>query len=228
MGIQERRQREKEQRREAIIDAASKVFLKKGLTGATMDEIASKAELSKATLYLYFKNKEELFLAVLLIVMSAFIRVMGGSQDESLGVKENLRKLGAAYLSFYYLYPDYYKLMNVMEPSDDFEFSKYEISRELARLNGEIWHIVCGPVVKGMEQGIFRADIVPLEVGMTLWTGSSGIINLMDHVKSSPHHHEEMMDIPQDMPVHQIKDLNFSRMLDDMWEAIIKNICINK
>ena len=186
MGIQERRQREREQRRDAIIEAACEVFMKKGINSATMDEIASKAELSKATLYLYFTNKEELFLAVLLIVMAAFIEVMGGSQDETKSVHENLHNLGKAYYSFYLQYPAYYKLMNVMEPSDDFEFDKYEISRELARLNGEIWRIVCGPVVQGMKQGIFKQDVVPLEVGMTLWVGSSGIINLMAHVTSSP------------------------------------------
>lgn len=61
MGIAERRQREKELRREAIIKAATEIFKKKGLTASTMEEIASRAELSKATLYLYFTNKEELF-----------------------------------------------------------------------------------------------------------------------------------------------------------------------
>ena len=61
MGIAERKEREKEQRRKAILDAAEKVFFEKGLKYSTMDDVAEEAELSKGTLYLYFKNKEELF-----------------------------------------------------------------------------------------------------------------------------------------------------------------------
>jgi len=50
MGIVERRQREKEQRRSAIIDAAEAVFFSKGLEIATMDDVAEEAELSKRKL----------------------------------------------------------------------------------------------------------------------------------------------------------------------------------
>jgi len=61
MGIIERKEREKERRRNAIIDAAEEVFFSKGVEDATMDEVAERAELSKGTLYLYFKNKNDLF-----------------------------------------------------------------------------------------------------------------------------------------------------------------------
>ena len=61
MGTSERKEREKLQRRQEIIDSAEKVFFSKGFGNTTMDDIASEAELSKGTLYLYFKSKEELF-----------------------------------------------------------------------------------------------------------------------------------------------------------------------
>jgi len=61
MGINERREREKEVRRDAILDAAENIFFSKGVDSSSMDEIASRAELSKGTLYLYFKNKDELY-----------------------------------------------------------------------------------------------------------------------------------------------------------------------
>ena len=64
MGIQERKERERERRRQQIIVAAKKVFSEKGFNKATMDDIAGEAELSPGTLYLYFKNKEELYLVV--------------------------------------------------------------------------------------------------------------------------------------------------------------------
>ena len=52
MGIAERREREREQRRNTILDAAETVFFSKGINLATMDEVAEEAELSKGTLYL--------------------------------------------------------------------------------------------------------------------------------------------------------------------------------
>ena len=61
MGIAERKEREKLQRRLDIINAAEEIFFDKGFDNATMDDIAAKAELSKGTLYLYFNSKEELY-----------------------------------------------------------------------------------------------------------------------------------------------------------------------
>ena len=64
MGIAERKEREKQQRREEIMQAAEEVFFSKGFEKSTMDDVAEKAELSKGTLYLYFKSKEDLHMAV--------------------------------------------------------------------------------------------------------------------------------------------------------------------
>ncbi|RLC22759.1 MAG: TetR/AcrR family transcriptional regulator, partial [Deltaproteobacteria bacterium] len=60
MGIQERKEREKGRRRQQIMIAAKRVFSLKGFNKATMEDIANEAELSPGTLYLYFKNKDEL------------------------------------------------------------------------------------------------------------------------------------------------------------------------
>ena len=64
MGIAERKEREKEQRRNDIIDAAERIFFKNGAENSTMDDVAREAELSKGTLYLYFRSKEDLQFAI--------------------------------------------------------------------------------------------------------------------------------------------------------------------
>ena len=64
MGSIERRQREKEQRREQILNTARELLFKKGIDATSMNQIARNAELSVGTLYLYFKNKESLFAAL--------------------------------------------------------------------------------------------------------------------------------------------------------------------
>ena len=65
MGVEERKEREKQARREAIMESAREIFFAKGFNAATMDEIAHKAELSKGALYLYFAGKEELYVSVM-------------------------------------------------------------------------------------------------------------------------------------------------------------------
>lgn len=69
MGIQERKRREREMRRRQITDAARKVFFSKGFTKTTMEDIAREAELSPGTLYLYFKNKDELYASLSVAVL---------------------------------------------------------------------------------------------------------------------------------------------------------------
>ena len=64
MSVAERRAREKQHRIQDILEAAEKVFFKKGYESATMNEIARAAELGKGTLYLYFKGKDDVHRAI--------------------------------------------------------------------------------------------------------------------------------------------------------------------
>ena len=66
MGLEERRHREKERRRETILKAARRDFMKKGFKAVTVDSIAQRAQLSKGAIYLYFKSKEEIYAQVLI------------------------------------------------------------------------------------------------------------------------------------------------------------------
>ena len=65
MTISKRQLEERELRKERILTGALDVFKKKGIEGATMDEIATSSGFGKATLYYYFHSKEEVFSAIL-------------------------------------------------------------------------------------------------------------------------------------------------------------------
>ena len=66
MGLVERRKRERENRKNAILKAARKLFFENGFRTVTIESIAKKAELSKGSIYLYFKSKEEIYTQILL------------------------------------------------------------------------------------------------------------------------------------------------------------------
>lgn len=65
MATADRKEREKEQRKNVILDAAEKLFFSKGFDSVSMEEIAKEVELGKGTLYLYFKSKDSLFFAII-------------------------------------------------------------------------------------------------------------------------------------------------------------------
>lgn len=68
MGITERKKRERDRRRQQIMIAARRVFCDHGYSYSTISSIAKEAEISPGTIYLYFRNKEDLFLSLTLQV----------------------------------------------------------------------------------------------------------------------------------------------------------------
>ena len=123
MGIAERKEREKEQRRNNIIDAAESVFFSKGIENATMDEIAEEAELSKGTLYLYFKSKEELLFAIDLRAMQILLTMFKETISRKKSTIENLIEIGRAYVTFSQKYEHYFKTLLHFEGSENFNLS---------------------------------------------------------------------------------------------------------
>ena len=93
MGIQERKEREKERRRQQIMVAAKRVFTEKGFSSATMEDIAAKAELSAGTLYLYFKSKDELYASLSLRVLQ-YLNIRKARKLETL---ESIHKKAKAF-----------------------------------------------------------------------------------------------------------------------------------
>ncbi len=116
MGIQERKEREKRARQEAILKAAQKIFLTKGLDQATIDDVAEKAELSKGTIYLYFKSKEELYISVFLkgldVLMGQFhaMRI----QLPSARADELIQEVKEIYYRFFKEYPEYFYINSLL------------------------------------------------------------------------------------------------------------------
>ncbi len=81
-----------------ILDAAHRVFLKRGLAGASIDEIARLAPASKPTIYARFPNKEELFNAVLLRMANAHVALFESQAAAGATVEERFIKLGTSIL----------------------------------------------------------------------------------------------------------------------------------
>ena len=100
MGIAERKQREKEQRRHLITETSKKLFKQHGFDDVTMQMIADKAELAKGTLYLYFKEKNEILSEILFESVSALGTEVGKYAQTDGNVHERLCSIVEGFLDF--------------------------------------------------------------------------------------------------------------------------------
>lgn len=178
MGIAERREREKEQRKNDIIDAAERIFFAKGHENATMDDVAEEVELSKGTLYLYFKNKEDLYLAIHLrgniILKTLFEKAVNGQKT---GI-EKTRAIGRAYVEFFHKYPNYFNAMIYYESRDiDFE-DQDSVASQCLVVGKSTLEILIEAIITGIKDGSIRPDIDPSKTALSLWGQTTGIIQI--------------------------------------------------
>lgn len=178
MGIAERKAREKERRRNEIIDAAERVFFSKGIANATMDDVAEEAELSKGTLYLYFKSKEDLYMAInlrgTLILKSMFEEAV--SKHEK-GIAQT-RAVGEAYFDYYRRYPDYFNAMLYYESTEMDSTDQDSYAYECMMEGKNTLAVLIKAIEAGIADGSIRPEIDPVKTAIILWGQSTGIIQL--------------------------------------------------
>ncbi|MBW2412595.1 MAG: TetR/AcrR family transcriptional regulator [Deltaproteobacteria bacterium] len=176
MGIQERKEREKERRRQQIMVAAKRVFSDKGFNKATMEDIAQEAELSPGTLYLYFKNKEELYASLSLrILQYLLIRVEHVNDEKDSGPLEKLDALTEAMYDVYEFDPLIIINMFHLQSSETLKNLSPELMSEIKELSRKSLSAISKIFQEGVEQGLF-IDRHPVALSDTFWALFSGIV----------------------------------------------------
>lgn len=113
MGVAERKEREKLEMRELIIKTATEMFLAEGFDKTSIRNIAEKIEYSPATIYLYFKDKDELFYAIHQVGFQKLMERFHYLPD----IKDPLERLialGREYIKFGLENREFYDLMFIM------------------------------------------------------------------------------------------------------------------
>ncbi len=175
MTVAERRTREKESRRQQILQSAREIFLKKGFDGTTIEEIARHTELSKGAIYLYFPSKEEIYISLMEEGSGILFNMLKKAAEADLPADSLLRRLGQAYYRFYKAYPAYFRMMFLFltssEMLDKITSELHERCEECAK---ESLLLVSGVIQKGMEQGMFK-PCNSWDMAILLWTSQNGI-----------------------------------------------------
>ncbi len=188
MGIKERRQREKKLRKKEILAAAKVLFFEQGFAATSMNQIAKLVELSKGTLYLYFKNKEELYVSLLVEGQSLLNETFACAVQDKTTWVEKLSALGWAYYQFSVDQKQFFHI--------NFQFQHGEITKNIS---DDLYQQCAEAAIKGLsflsdavEQGISINEIKhedPLSIAVILWGSLTGTILLhegKDHRKFIP------------------------------------------
>ena len=171
MGIQERKERERDDLRRKIITAATELFREENYAAVSMRKIARRVEYSVGTLYLYYKDKDELFLAVQSVAFErAFTYI--NALPENGDPLERLRGLSDRYLRFGMEYPVLYRLMFMMEHPMD------------AMKEGDAWH--AGIALHNLLTSLVKECVVagkilaeaPDRLSFALWSLVHGMVSL--------------------------------------------------
>ncbi len=231
MGIAERREREREQRRNDIIDGAEKVFFAHGFDSATMDDVAEAVELSKATLYLYFDNKQDLIHALVLRAKRELLkryREAVSRQDTGLC---QLEAIGRECVQFYVEHPDYFHLLG--ETSGEAAGSVSDTqAKEGDEIRKGLMEVTTGAIQTGLDDGTITAPIPPQVLAIILWGQTVGMVQLLAHIGPQMKDHygvsrEQAMEAhfdfihralarPEEKPKHKRKSKTMRKL---MWAA---------
>ena len=175
MGVQQRREREREGLRQEILDAARAMFVKDGYDNVSIRKIAHQIEYAPGTIYLYFKDKSDIFETLCqetFAKLSARLRAISADRGDPL---EKLRRAGRAYIEFAVQNPNHYMVAFVLKGKYTSE------AQDPARTHSsgeDCFNNLREIVEQCIQQGRLRITDVE-EVSQTLWACVHGISALL-------------------------------------------------
>jgi AcrR family transcriptional regulator len=176
MGVKERREREKSETRDRILDAARELFVTEGYEGVSMRRVAEKIEYSPTAIYVHFADKNELFHELCRLDFARLQEVMRSTEMPADPI-ERLRQIGRSYIQFGVRFPNHYVFMFMtphlpQEPDEE--------DREImGNPEEDAYAMLKWAVQEAINAGCFRQGVQDAElVSQTLWASVHGVISL--------------------------------------------------
>ena len=164
--------------RENIVSAASTLFMEKGIAATSMDDIAKAAGYSKATLYVYFENKEEIVGILVLNSMKKLYDYISSALIQHETTKARYDFICRGLVQYQEEFPFYFKMV-LDKINIDFESKEYlSEERETYQIGEEINEKIKNFLLSGMEKGDLRNDLDIMPAIFNFWGMLSGIIQL--------------------------------------------------
>lgn len=184
MGANERKEKEREIRRNDIIDAAEKMFFTKGYTATTMDEISSAAEFSKRTVYVYFNSKEQIYFEIMVRGYKILIKMLEKDMEDAktMNALGKLSQIGRTFYEFRNEYTDYFKTIMEYE-NNELDFVKGiddKSKEECYELGEKVFSQLTLILKNGIEEGVIKKELDVVDTAIFLWSCIMGIFNTLN------------------------------------------------
>ena len=171
-----RKKEPKSVHREKIASAASVLFMENGIAATSMDDIAKAAGYSKATLYVYFKNKEELVGILVLDSMKKLYNYIVSALERQKTTKEQYNFICHGLVQYQEEFPFYFKMV-LDKINIDFESRNYlPEEKETYQIGEEINEKIKEFLQSGMDKGDLRTNLNIMPVIFNFWGMLSGLI----------------------------------------------------
>jgi AcrR family transcriptional regulator len=173
-------------KRNLILEAAKKIFFEKGFDLATIDDIATKANYSKGSIYSYFKSKNEICFSIVNGYYKDILELFRGINELNISGLKKLIKIKEQFVKTYAESVDFCKIY------DSFNHHKnqcMEAEKEIFKnkvYNNEIKEILLQIIVDGIEDKSIKDSVDPEKLANALWNdGISFIAELRNIDKNS-------------------------------------------
>jgi AcrR family transcriptional regulator len=181
MTIAARKQREKHEMRQLILDAARVIFLEKGFDQTSLRNIAEAIDYSAGTIYLYFKDKNDIFHSL----HEEGFRIMLQKMQPLQFVTEpfeRLKAMGRVYMQFAYENKDFYDLMFIMNAPIDHEkdHEKWEMGHSTLNQLKTL-------IRECQQQGRFKGYDVEF-LSFSIWSSMHGMCALYCRERCQAYH----------------------------------------
>lgn len=158
-----------------IAETAIELFAKKGIENTKMDQIAEAAGYSKATLYVYFANKEDLVSFIAYESMEMLSQALSEAVSEDKSVEKVFMSICDSLVSFHTKYPAFFdRSLQTIQVETDEESWLGKAYQAGTRVN----EIILQYFERGIREGVFPEFANPLETILHVWAMTSGLIKL--------------------------------------------------
>ncbi|MHA7834664.1 MAG: TetR/AcrR family transcriptional regulator [Algiphilus sp.] len=180
---QQRREEEKQRRHDEILDAAERVFCERGFDNATMDDVALGARVSRALVYVYFRDKRALHLTICRRALTQLRTLFQEAVQRHDRGRDQLLAIGRAYMEFARSYPAYFQALSRFEATEAGDAEDDDTAHtETMAVGRSVHEVTVGAIEQGKRDGSLRADIEnPMQIAMTMWGFTHGVLQIAQH-----------------------------------------------
>lgn len=186
MSSKERKIWEKKQKENRIIDIAERIFFEKGYEHTTLIEIANTAGYNKRTMYLYFKDREEIFLAVVLKGLTLFYNTMEIAISDKSHKNSSLEKLGKGFFDFSLQHPKYLGLIMIYESNTCIYYKETEVEANPENYNSrcqqktdQMADLITNFIEKGIKNKTIKTSLTPIQLMLLIWGQVFGVMQII-------------------------------------------------